>query len=72
MCAKTDVEGLIEVSAGACSARQQPGDVLQVHGLHTPRYMLDEEVLHTGAAYLATLAADFLAQHASISSREEL
>ena len=46
--------------------------MLQVHGLHTPRYMLDEEVLQTGAAYLATLAADYLAQHGPISSREEL
>lgn len=43
-----------------------------VHGLHTPRFTLDEEVLQTGSAFLSTLAADFLAsQHAS-GSKEEL
>ncbi|EIE22283.1 amidohydrolase, partial [Coccomyxa subellipsoidea C-169] len=31
-----------------------------VHGLHTPRFMLDEEVLQTGAAYLASLASEYL------------
>jgi metal-dependent amidase/aminoacylase/carboxypeptidase family protein len=49
------------------------GHALQVHGLHTPRFTLDEEVLQTGAAYLASLATDFLAQHAAAAgSREEL
>eukprot|EP00887_Chlorella_sp_A99_P007465 scaffold2.g7465.t1 len=33
-----------------------------VHGLHSPRFTLDEGVLKTGAALHAALAADYLAQ----------
>lgn len=43
-----------------------------VHGLHTPRFMLDEDVMHVGAAYLASLAAEFLAQHQASAGKEEL
>ena len=43
-----------------------------VYGLHTPRFTLDEEVLQTGAAFLASLAADFLESQRSAHGREEL
>lgn len=43
-----------------------------VHGLHTPRFMLDEEVLQTGAAYLASLASEFLTQYQKPLGKEEL
>lgn len=33
-----------------------------IHGLHTPRFTLDEGVLKTGAALHAALAADYLWQ----------
>ncbi len=36
-----------------------------VHGVHTPQFTLDEEVLQTGAAYLASLASQYLEQHAA-------
>lgn len=48
-----------------------------VHGLHTPRFTLDESVLRTGAALHAALALDYQRQwHAGkvggASSHEEL
>ena len=43
-----------------------------VHGLHTPRFMLDEEVLQIGAAYLASLASEYLAQHHKQAGKQEL
>lgn len=43
-----------------------------VHHLHTPEFTLDEEVLQTGAAFLASLAADFLESQQFAHSREEL
>ena len=43
-----------------------------VHGLHTPRFMLDEEVLQTGAAFLASLASEYLSQHQTPLGKEEL
>ena len=43
-----------------------------VHGLHTPQFTLDEGVLQTGAAFLASLAADFLESQQFARSREEL
>lgn len=44
-----------------------------VHGLHTPRFTLDEGVLKVGAALHAALASEFLQQHARQSAvREEL
>lgn len=32
-----------------------------VHGLHTPKFTIDENILPVGAAYHAALAVDFLA-----------
>ena len=43
-----------------------------VHGVHTPQFTLDEDVLQTGAAYLASLAAQYLEQHAASTSHQEL
>lgn len=40
--------------------------------MHTPQFTLDEEVLQTGAAYLALLAAQYLEQHAAITTHQEL
>ena len=34
-----------------------------VHGLHTPKFKLDESVLRTGAAMHAALATEFLATY---------
>lgn len=34
-----------------------------VHGLHTPKFKLDESVLRTGAAMHAALATEFLASY---------
>ena len=42
-----------------------------IHGLHTPRFTLDESVLPRGAALHAALAFEFLAQHQS-AGRDEL
>ncbi|CAL5221473.1 g3672 [Coccomyxa viridis] len=43
-----------------------------VHGVHTPQFTLDEEVLQTGAAYLASLAAQYLEQHGGTTAHQEL
>ena len=43
-----------------------------VHGVHTPQFTLDEEVLQTGAAYLASLAAQFLDRQAATGAHQEL
>ena len=42
------------------------------HGLHSPNYTLDEAVLPVGAAYHAALATEFLANHGSLSTHDEL
>ena len=43
-----------------------------VHGVHTPQFTLDEEVLQTGAAYLASLAAQYLEHHDASTTHKEL
>lgn len=43
-----------------------------VHGLHSPKYMLNEDVLHIGAAYHAALAIEFLAQKGNFAGHDEL
>lgn len=46
-----------------------------VHGLHTPKFKLDESVLRTGAAMHAALATEFLATYQTSSpnrSKDEL
>ena len=43
-----------------------------VHGLHTSRFLLDEDVLPLGAAYHAALASEFLATKAATGAKEEL
>ena len=43
-----------------------------VHGVHTPQFTLDEDVLQTGAAYLASLAAQYLDQQAATGAHQEL
>lgn len=46
-----------------------------VHGLHTPKFKLDESVLRTGAAMHAALATEFLATYQTGSldrSKDEL
>lgn len=51
-----------------------------VHGLHTPRFTLDEGVLKLGTALHAALATEYLAQYkqrqqqegAAAAAREEL
>ena len=46
-----------------------------VHGLHTPKFKLDESMLTTGAAMHAALASEFLdTYHAGVagSSKDEL
>ena len=43
-----------------------------VHGVHTPQFTLDEEVLQTGAAYLASLAVQSLNQEAATEAHQEL
>lgn len=42
-----------------------------VHGLHTPRFTLDETVLPRGAALHAAVAFEFLASHGA-GAHEEL
>ena len=39
-----------------------------VHGLHTSRFLLDEDIMPLGAAYHAALAIDFLDTRASGTS----
>lgn len=43
-----------------------------VHGVHTPQFTLDEEVLQTGAAYLASLASQYLEKHPASKAHQEL
>lgn len=43
-----------------------------VHGVHTPQFTLDEQVLQTGAAYLASLASQWLEQHSGSAAHQEL
>ena len=43
-----------------------------VHGLHSPHYMMDEDVLPIGAAYHAALATEFLANHGRFAGHDEL
>ncbi|CAG9464344.1 unnamed protein product [Pedinophyceae sp. YPF-701] len=43
-----------------------------LHGLHTPRFTLDEQVLHRGAALHSALAVRHLAAAAGDASRSEL
>ncbi len=39
-----------------------------VHGLHTSRFLLDEDIMPLGAAYHAALAIEFLEGHSSSPS----
>ena len=43
-----------------------------VHGLHSPNFTLDEDILPIGAAYHTALATQFLLTHGKLSSHDEL
>ena len=43
-----------------------------VHGLHTPRFKLDESVLPVGAAYHTALAMEFLGRKGKGKLNDEL
>ena len=43
-----------------------------VHGLHTARFLLDEDILPLGAAYHAALATEFLESHSGSTGSDEL
>jgi metal-dependent amidase/aminoacylase/carboxypeptidase family protein len=52
-----------------------PACPIAVHGLHTPRFTLDEGVLKVGAALHTALASEYLEQwHSRVQARarEEL
>ena len=75
------LEGAVIVKLRSLGAEAVPGvytfigsyneTASSVHGLHTPRFTLDESVLPRGAALHAALAFEFLAQHQS-AGRDEL
>jgi IAA-amino acid hydrolase len=43
-----------------------------VHGLHTPRFRMDESQLHLGAALHAAMALEYLSSRTPSSSHTEL